>query len=464
MKNIFNKFDAFHVIFIIFGVFFSFMLFLSIPSLFDYKNIKSNIEDKIESNFEIKIQNIQNIKYRFVPTPHLLLENADLYLNDGSNNKISSLENAKIFISLLKLYNGREISIKKIELKNENINLSVKNFFSFLDHLYKKKNKTVLIKKSKLFILDNKEKVIAISPIYKSQYFFNENSKQKRLKILGNLFDTDYDFSWVRDFKNPDNSSFELKFKNPNILFENSLEKKNDKKKKGTVKISFLDNKIDIDYEYNKKKVFIETNKNLANRFNIKGNIELDPFYFNLTTYFEKQNIDFFIKTILLNYFNSKNNVHPNLSGDLKVEISKINNAFFRSGYINFKINNSKIILNDNKINLTKIGSLFIKENLFYENKGNIFFATKLELDIVDQKEFYRRFLIPIKNRKDIKKIYAIVEKNIDNDNFFISNISLNNDFDFKFNIDNINNLDKVEFDNFQKFRNIIKYEFSQLN
>ena len=166
----------------------------------------------------------------------------------------------------------------------------------------------------------------------------------------------------------------------------------------------------------------------------------------------------------MLNYFNSKNNVHPNLSGDLKVEISKINNAFFRSGYINFKINNSKIILNDNKINLTKIGSLFIKENLFYENKGNIFFATKLELDIVDQKEFYRRFLIPIKNRKDIKKIYAIVEKNIDNDNFFISNISLNNDFDFKFNIDNINNLDKVEFDNFQKFRNIIKYEFSQLN
>jgi len=47
-------------------------------------------------------------------------------------------------------------------------------------------------------------------------------------------------------------------------------------------------------------------------------------------------------------------------------------------------------------------------------------------LNIVDQKQFYYRFQVPKKNRIDIRKIYFDLEKNLDEEKYYISNISIN--------------------------------------
>ena len=75
MRKIFHKFSSFQLVFIIFfGVFFSFLIILSIPSLFDYSKFIKKIETQVESDFGIRISKISKIKYRFVPSPHLVLE------------------------------------------------------------------------------------------------------------------------------------------------------------------------------------------------------------------------------------------------------------------------------------------------------------------------------------------------------------------------------------------------------
>ena len=124
MRKIFKNFDSFHVIFIFFGIFFSFIMLLSIPSLFDYKALEPKIYKTIESDYNLKFSKIKNKKYRFVPSPHLLIENANLSFPEKDNIIISELKNTKIFISLFKLYDDKSISIKKIKIDKENFNFN----------------------------------------------------------------------------------------------------------------------------------------------------------------------------------------------------------------------------------------------------------------------------------------------------------------------------------------------------
>ena len=110
------------------------------------------------------------------------------------------------------------------------------------------------------------------------------------------------------------------------------------------------------------------------------------------------------------------------------------------------------------------MGIIKMIDNLFYEDKGEVHFVADIELYIKNQDEFFRRFSIPIKNRKNLTKLYLTFEKNIDKDNYAISNFNLKKDPEFVFNEENINLSEKIYFNNYQKFRNIIKEEFIKIN
>ena len=129
-----------------------------------------------------------------------------------------------------------------------------------------------------------------------------------------------------------------------------------------------------------------------------------------------------------------------------------------------FKFQNSDINLNENSINIRNIGRISSIDHFFYNNSQDIIFATNLEVDIENQEEFYRRFLIPKKNRVNLKKIYLIFEKDLNKDFYSISNLSINKKINFLFNEMNLVTTEKIYFDNFQKFRKIVTDEFKKLN
>ena len=82
------------------------------------KNIMNKLKKKTFADFKIHIENIDKIKYRFVPFPHLLIEDAQLKLSNDQKSTISQLKNLKIFISLIELYKNKNISIKRLAIKN----------------------------------------------------------------------------------------------------------------------------------------------------------------------------------------------------------------------------------------------------------------------------------------------------------------------------------------------------------
>ena len=459
MRKILLKLNKFHVIFVVFGIFFSSILFLSIPSLFDYQKLRKIINYQIESEFNFYIVDGKNIKYRFFPSPHLLIENSSLILETDDNSKIIDIKSAEIYISLFKLYK-KQIEIKKIKISNINLNFNNKTFNQFMNHLNTKRIKNLFIDKSKFFYFNSNNEATTIALIKNLNYLINPKTNQKKLKINGKLFDTNFNFNWVK--VNVDNSEFEFNFTRPNIRISNTFTKIDKINSKGEYKINFLNKKIENAYLFDGNKIFIESNQNKIDNFFFNGNLILDPFFFDINATINRQNINTVLTNILNNFFNYKENIHQNLNGKLKLDFPKIDNAYFNKASLKFNISDKKISLKESKFNVRNIGFLEIKKNFFYTSEDQVYFVSQIEVTITNQEEFYRRFSVPIKNRKNLDKIFMIIEKNIDKDIYAIHDISLDQNSSLLFDKDNLISLNKLYFDNFQKFRNIIKNEFKK--
>ena len=116
-------------------------------------------------------------------------------------------------------------------------------------------------------------------------------------------------------------------------------------------------------------------------KFAVDGKIELNPFFFDINASIKKQKIGIFINSILLNYFNYKDDIHENLNGKITLKLNKIDNAYFNSGFFEFDFYNRKYLLKINKVKKRNIGDLSLKNSLFYEKNGAIYFAGEIELD-----------------------------------------------------------------------------------
>ena len=459
MRKILLKLNKFHVIFVFFGIFFSSILVLSIPSLFDYQKLKKIISYQIESEFNFYIVDGENIKYRFFPSPHLVIENSSFALEKNVNDKIGFIKNTKIYISLFKLYK-KQIEIKKIKISNINLNFNNKTFNQFINHLNTKEIRNLFIDKSKFFYFNSNNEATTIAIIKNLNYFINTKTNQKKLKINGKIFDTDFNFDWVK--LNSDNSEFEFNFKKPNIRFNNSFTKIDKLNSKGQYKINFLNKKIENSYLFDGNKIVIKSDKNKIDNFFFNGSLILDPFFFDINATINKQNINTVLTNILNNFFNYKENIHKNLNGKLKLDFPKIDNAYFNKASLEFDISNTKLSIKESRFNIRNIGFLEIKKNFFYTSEDQVYFVSQIEVTVINQDEFYRRFSVPIKNRKNLDQIYIIIEKNIDKDIYAIHDISLDKNSRLLFDKGSLISSNKLYFDNFQKFRNIIKNEFKK--
>ena len=86
---------------------------------------------------------------------------------------------------------------------------------------------------------------------------------------------------------------------------------------------------------------------------------------------------------------------------------------------------------------------------------GSLFIKSKITFDVDNQQELYRRFLISRQNRIDLNKVYFELEYNIDDGNYFLSNIN------FTEKSEQVKNF--YEVNNFQQLNNLISKEFKKV-
>ena len=408
-------------------VFFTVILFLSLPVLLKYKSIQNKIEKKVSSEFKINLKNLDDISFKFFPKPHYLVKKANLDLNTKDDkSSIIETNNLKIFISIKNIYSKKNISIEGIEIDDANIYFKLKDILDFRNHLYYKINKPIYIKNSKFFLQDIKNKTILISPIRKMDYFINNKNNSKELKIKGNLFDINYYSSWKRFYDNPKYSFNEIKLKNPNLFIKNSFSLEDKSIFRGKSSINFLNEDFIINYLMKDNKIFINSSNQIKNqKIKLNSIIELEPFFFDATINIDQKDTNFLIDYLLNFILNLKEENLGNVNGKLTLVVNNLKNSIINSGNISLSIKEKKIKLEKSLFEIKDIGkvrSVF----RYYENKGDLIFASENIFEITNKKEFSRKFQVSLKNVKNINRIYFDLEKNIDNGEISISNIYLN--------------------------------------
>ena len=439
-----KKYNFFPIILAPIVLFFSIVIFLSIPVLFNYKSIESQIEKKFYSEFNINIKILDEVKYQFIPLPHLLIKKANLNLNsENTNSSIIKSENLKLFISPRYLYSKSNLQFYKLEIQNTNFMFKLDDLKSFRNHLYNKINKKIIIKKSKFFYLDKDNNTILISPINKLFFLINKKDNFKKLKIKGNIFDIDYESLWKRYYETPNKSQTEIKFRNPNILVENFIAFENKSKFSGKSSINFLNEIIHINYFVDVGKIRVES-PDLNQKIKISSNIELNPFYFESNITFIEKKLKFLIDDFLYFLLHSNPEFLGNLNGSLTINLENVNNELINKGKINLLINEKSIKLKKTSFKID--GGLINSKISYNEEKGDLIFTSKNVFEIKNKKEFAKKFQINLKKIKNIDSIFFNLKKNIDTGKISISKIQINNinnkkEFNDVYSVNNIQEL-----------------------
>ena len=412
------------VIFLLLVLFITLGIYLSIPVLFNYKSIENIIETKFYSDFDINLKINGDIKYQLLPKPHLLISDSSLSIIENNNqDMLVDTKNLKIFLLSNSLYPKSKISFEKFEIQNTNFLLRLKEYNILRNYFHNSKSKPFYIKKSKVFVIDENDETLIISPIEKINFTTSKQDDFKKLNIKGNLFDLNFKSLWKKKYVYQKNSQIEIDFNEPNILIKNQLNYNNNSNFNGLTSINFLNQKIEIDYNVKNNQITLKSDNN--NNIQIDTKIELSPFNLNSFITLNKQNLNFLVDELIFSILNLNSNLIGNLNGDIKFLFTNIEHELIRNGNINLNISQKTINVSEVLFNVGKIGP--IKTDIKYiEENGDIIFQSTNSLFIKNKKEFAKKFQLKLDKIKDINVIHFKIEKNISSGLISISDIKIN--------------------------------------
>ncbi len=417
-------------IFLLIALFFTFGIYLSIPVLFNYKSIENIIESKFYSDFGINLNINGDIKYQLLPKPHLLISDSSLSINENNDRDMFvDIKNLKIFLLSNSLYPKSKINFEKFEIQSTNFLLRLEEYSILRNFFHNSKAKPFYIKKSKVFITDDNDETLIISPIEKINFTTSKLDNFKKLNIKGNLFDLNFKSLWKKKYNSQINSQLEVNFEDPNILLKNQLNYNNSTDFTGSAIINFLNQNIEVDYKLKNNFISINSPDNTNNiKFDTK--IELSPFYLNSNITLNKQNLNFLVDELIFSILNLNPDLLGNLNGDIKFLLTNIEHELIRNGSISLNINQKTINLSEVLLNIGDIGS--IKTQIKYsEENGETIFSSSNTFSIKNKNQFAKKFQVKLDKVKNINVINFKIEKNINTGLVSIFDVGINQNFNY---------------------------------
>ena len=393
---------------------FTIIVFLSLPVLFNYKSIQSEIENKFFSDFKINLKILDDISFKVLPRPHFLIKKANLDFNsEDEKSAIVEVENLKLFIPTNKIYSKKDVVITDIMFQDLNLNLKLNDLKDIRNHLNNKINKPIVISNIKIFLEDGENNIILISPIKKVNYRINDNFTSKEFKLIGSIFDIEFKSNWKKNFDLPSTSVNEINLNNPDIYIKNVFTYKNQKEFNGSSSIDFLNENISFDYNFKDFQIKLNSSEKKNNqKIKFNSTIELNPFYLDGNIIFEEKNINFITDYLLNSILNIDKKLVKNFNGKLELVLSNLDSKILSNGKILFSINEGKIQTVNSYFEMYKIGTIKSSFNYVIDG-GELFFQTQNVLSVNNQKELSRKFQLSFKKVKNVNKIYFDFKRNI---------------------------------------------------
>jgi len=412
---------------------FLYVFYLSIPSLYNKGRLQKDLTTKLLDEFKINLSISSEIKYSILPSPHILVKNSKIYNNDLKDPKeLGQIKKLKIFINQKKLYNQKDLEIRKILMTEANF-LVQKNDFGFFNNFINKKfsKKNINIKKSNIFYKDKNNETIFILLLSNFNLFYDEKKLINQIITNGEVFQIPFEFKWEKLFNKKMKSTTSFKLIKL-MFFMKNVSSINDNKYSFRNNLTIGNSKIISDYEIKDNKInFVSKDATLINnKINYNGEIHLVPFDLKLDIELEKIDINKFIlkNFIFQEFLKSDLLFHKNLSGNISLTSKNVvKNKLFNSLKLLLNFDNGKISSNNSYLISNKIGTLDLYESKILREDGDLIFRGNFNFNIKNQDNFYRSFLVLKDNRKSIKNIYLDIEYSFLSNKFKIINFKLNN-------------------------------------
>lgn len=401
--------------------------YLSIPAFYDKNNLKLLLESQISQKFNINLNSLETLNYRFLPKPHFSVQN--LSALDNKKTELIEVKDFKIFISLKKFLTPNSIEITSIVFENSNFNLTDKNsdfFIRLLDNDFL--NSSIIIKDSNIFYRNLSEEVLFINNIKKIKYYYNSKKSVNSLKAKNELFDVPY-FLEIENDKINKKIFSNLNFKNFNFKIENQFDY-NIKNRYGIINFIYSKKKIPVKYQLKKNSLSFQTPEDLMDltMFSV-GVINLKPFFLDADLKFNELDIYNLLKSnsILVEFFKTEILNNKNIYAHTKISSKKVNPINIDNFLINFKIEDGLINLDSTKFDWLEYLALKISNSAIFVKNDNLIFEGLITIDIKNLDMIFQFFQIAKSARSDIKNLEFAFSYNFDQENIKFNEIKVNN-------------------------------------
>ena len=457
-KNNFNfRYNHKLAIFTLSTAFFLYLLYLSIPSLYDTGRVQKVFNKKFLTDFNLNISLSTDISYRILPQPHFLIKDAKLfYKKSNLPYEIGHIKELKIYISKKNFFKKENIEILKVELNKSNFFLMKNDFIFFKKYLNKKfSEKKIIIKKSKFFLNDDNKNIIFIYTIDKSKLSFDLDNDTNLLSTKGEIYKIPVKLNWSKNFTTKkkitkiNTKKISVDLLNQGNLIKGKYEYENI--------LDLFSSRLKTKYKILDNTLFFESQKSLIKSTPIvyKGIINFKPFNFKINIDSKKLDFSYFWKNLYLvnELIVSKLLLNQNLYGNIFISSEKITKTKnFNNVELNINFKESEINFDNTTLYSDKLGELEIYDSILQPVEGAAILSAKLKLKIKEQDFFYKTFLIPKKNRKEIKNLIFDISFQLDNRLITINSV-LFEDNDNK--VKNFDSIDQIIENNKQ-----IKYDY----
>jgi len=106
-----------------------FFSYLSLPNIFNKNQISVELKKDLLNKLNLEFNFEKELNYKFLPRPHFTINESSVILNE---NKISKINELKIYVSLKNLFSIKNIKIQNVIIKEANFNLNKNNYGLFV--------------------------------------------------------------------------------------------------------------------------------------------------------------------------------------------------------------------------------------------------------------------------------------------------------------------------------------------
>ena len=394
----------------------SISLFLTIPAFFNYEKKAEAIKLHLLNNYNFEIKNYEEIKYNIFPLPNLEIIGVKMNLK---LIKGLGVEKIKIYPDILSIYNYKNFSSKRINLRKINAEIQTSDLKFLVRELFHKKNK-LSFSNLKINIFDEKFPVITLENIKFANFGYKENL------IRGRVFGKNFKIKIDDNYKN-----INFKLLNSGINAEINFDKKQKTNfKLGVFKAKILNTNFKSSFEYDGKNIKIFNAYFRSKDLSFKHNSEiiLNPFLdINSNFIIEELNTQILTNPKFIKLFKVKDLLKKiNNKSEIKFIPKKFNRNFFEDLYL-------KINLAYGRMDYSKkllIANSTIKCNgsiNFLEEYPLLFFDCYLKAE--NKREFLKKFSIKTKSKKETLELKVKGNINVFSKKVNFKNISMNNNY-----------------------------------